>query len=387
MIAGSEAAARQKTTDANPGTTGTKSDDPLLNLVVLVHPRELEKATIRSLLADTMAASNFGSSPRESKTRDELAATLEVSRKRHPGDLSLAIAEALLALGSGETRRIGPALARLDELVQKTPLEVLEGGARANSRQRAVAARQIPLWLVARACWKQKNAAELNVLAGKLAARAQEAARRQAENPALLAMLREQGEFALARGDRAAAEAAWSQMLRLVVEPGDRPTKKTEPRPRKPAATAEPSRAASVARSRVRFASYQVEQPPPSRKGASGGTPAKGAGRGAPLRSNIPLLTLDRFEQAMQIARLAAEHDLPDLSVRAVREALRAGPPIVPAAPPSPRALARARAMDSGDGPADQVSPRVVANLIDVERIWRKHNLAQTRRIKCCATW
>ena len=52
----------------------------------------------------------------------------------------------------------------------------------------------------------------------------------------------------------------------------------------------------------------------------------------------------------MQIARLAAEHDLPDLSVRAVREALRAGPPIIPAAPTttSLRVAIRSRAM--GDG-------------------------------------
>ena len=41
-----------------------------------------------------------------------------------------------------------------------------------------------------------------------------------------MAMLREQGELALARGDRAGAEAAWSQMLKLVVEPTDRTVKK-----------------------------------------------------------------------------------------------------------------------------------------------------------------
>ncbi len=49
----------------------------------------------------------------------------------------------------------------------------------------------------------------------------------------------------------------------------------------------------------------------------------------------------------MQIARLAAEHDLPDLSVRAVREALRAGPPIIPAPNDdrSARVAVRSRAM------------------------------------------
>ena len=76
--------------------------------------------------------------------------------------------------------------------------------------------------------------------------------------------------------------------------------------------------------------SYQAQPPSPPRTTRPGQPRTKAAGpragRAASPRSNLPLLTLDRFEQAMQIARLAAEHDLPDLSVRAVREALRAGP-------------------------------------------------------------
>ena len=167
--------------------------------MVLVHPRELDKATIRSLVADTIASSGRASSPDELKARDQLAATFEASRKIHPSDLSLAIGEALLALGSGETKRIGPALSRLDQLVEKNSLEVLEAGVRANARQRAIAAEQIPLWLVARACWDQKNAADLKVVALKLATRAQEAARRQTENAALT------GHAPRARGNCAGA--------------------------------------------------------------------------------------------------------------------------------------------------------------------------------------
>ena len=95
-------------------------------------------------------------------------------------------------------------------------------------------------------------------------------------------------------------------------------------------------------------------------------------------RSNLPLLTLDRFEQAMQIARLAAEHDLPELSTRAVNEALRAGPPIVPARSTSASARVvsgRAR-WDVDEGPVDQVSPRVVANLVELEGVWQKHTMS-----------
>ena len=136
MIASSENTGPNKTADTKGGFSETKKGDPLLNLVVLVHPRELDKATIRSLVADTIASSGRASSPDELKARDQLAATFEASRKIHPSDLSLAIGEALLALGSGETKRIGPALSRLDQLVEKNSLEVLEAGVRANARQR-----------------------------------------------------------------------------------------------------------------------------------------------------------------------------------------------------------------------------------------------------------
>ena len=204
-----------------------KKPDQFLDLMVMVHPRELDKAAVRSLLADAVAApapkaTDAAATADSQKGREELTASLEAARKQNPDDLSLAIAEALLALAGDDSARIEPALDRLNELVDKSPLEPLADGVRANARQRAQAARQVPLWLVARACWKRKDAVKLPGFADKLAARARDAARRQTENAALLAMIREEGELALERGDRAAAEAAWSRMLELVVEPADR---------------------------------------------------------------------------------------------------------------------------------------------------------------------
>ena len=153
----------------------------------------------------------------------------------HPEDLSVGIAEALLALGTGDAKRFEPALDRLVALVDKTPLEALSEGARANSRQRAEAARQLPLWVVARACGKHGDSARSRVAADKLAARAIEAARRQSDNHALMAMLRERGDLALSRGDRSAAEAEWVRMLETVIEPrGRRPGRRSRPRRRRP---------------------------------------------------------------------------------------------------------------------------------------------------------
>ncbi len=80
----------------------------------------------------------------------------------------------------------------------------------------------------------------------------------------------------------------------------------------------------------------------PAQAKAAAAAGARGRRAGMP-RTNLPVLTLDRFEQAMQIARLAAVHDMPELSLRAVREALAAGPPVVPANPNEGRRLIRTR--------------------------------------------
>ena len=83
-------------------------------------------------------------------------------------------------LSDSDSRRIEPALERLNELVERSPLEPMAPGVRANARQRTEAARQLPLWLVARACEKQSSAA-VRELGERLGARALEAARRQSE--------------------------------------------------------------------------------------------------------------------------------------------------------------------------------------------------------------
>jgi tetratricopeptide (TPR) repeat protein len=438
--------------------------EQLLDLVVMVHPRELDKAQVRSLLADAVAApAKENESPIQGGSRsgprgiEQLATVIEAVRIKHPNDLSVAIANALFVLASGEPQRIEPALVRLVELIDQNPLEPLAEGARANARQRAEAARQVPLWLVARACWNQKVSPKPSGAADTLAARALEAARRQIDNATLMAMYREQGESALARGDRKAAEAAWGRMLEIVLEPPGRKTKK-------PAANAGPARVgqpqakpsppppstertsmaplstrerdavaaaslrplwgrvrAGVLKGRRQSSGYgsrshlvslrsaaQWRISPPSQGGE---IPLDGAVRrrilrvssqdqpGAPLapsktastkarraapgakaaavqRANLPIVTLERFEQAMQIARLAAEHDLADLSFRAVRESLQAGPPIIPVETnPSSRVIMRsARGLD--DGPVDQVAPRVIAAISELERLWQKHRVS-----------
>ena len=229
---------------------GEEQAGQVIDLTTLVHPRNLDQATVRSLFADSLAACDGGALA-------ALEQPLEALRRAHPDDLSVAISAALLALAANDPGRVQSALEQLAALVEKTPIERLADGVRANAREREEAARQIPLWLVARACRKQANAsAKTQAYADRFAARAVEAARRQEDRVWLLAMMREQGQLAFERNDRAGAAAVWSRMLDLVVTPpqvrarrpalnpgaraGTRPAAKSMPAREKTAAPAEP---------------------------------------------------------------------------------------------------------------------------------------------------
>ncbi len=196
---------------------------PLIDLIAIVHPRGLEKASVRSLVADSLGASD----PRQLAA---FAGMLDSMRRAHPGDLSVAMCAALAAMASKDNGRMQGALETLAGLVDKTPLDSLAAGVRANARERAQAAEQIPLWLVARAARRQTDPA-VRTFGDKFAARALEAARRQDDRVWLLAMMREQGELAFEVQDRAGAAAVWSRMLDLVVTPPESKARRPVARP------------------------------------------------------------------------------------------------------------------------------------------------------------
>ncbi len=223
-----------------------------IDLEMIVYPRELENASVRSLVAESLSACTAG----QLAVLDE---PLEKLRKAHLADLSVAITMALRALASNDKKQIERAFDQLADLVEKTPLEPLAEGVRANSRQRASAALQIPLWIVARACRRHEGPPRLTTIVEKLADRALEAARRQLDNLVYLVMIRERGEGALERGDRALAQAEWRRMLKLVIEPpagrirrpnpGSVPAPRSRPAPGGPAGAAPqpaPSRKSTV---------------------------------------------------------------------------------------------------------------------------------------------
>lgn len=326
--------------------------NPAVDMVLMVYPRDLDKAEVRSLFAESIQSA--AGAPDGLRAFDE---RLEAALKAAPDDVTTAAAAALSALAGGKAEAIRPALDRLHGSLAKSPLEPIAPGARANSRQRAEAMRRVPLWLVARACRKSP---EWSADGDKLAEIALEAARRQSDPLWALAMLRERGEEAARRGDREAAEAAWGRMLDSILAGEAR----KKPEPAKPNPAAPPAAAPAAT---IRRTSYSPQD---------AFAPAPGPGPGVPAPSRpaggVPLLTIERFEQAMQVAKLAAENGMFELSARAVRESMKGGPPAVVEPVGGQR---RARMVIRNGAPVeppDPVTPRVVARFLELDPAWKK---------------
>ena len=175
-------------------------------------------------------------------------------------------------------------------LVERTPLETLPAGrapeaARPTPGSGPTPAKRLGLWLVARECWTR---AGMKARGDLFAARALEAARRQADpdgpRPCSASGARSSSTWATA----SQAERRWSELLDLVL--------------------ARPEPKAS----------------------AEGGQPEA-----------VPATPRENFDQAIALARMAADRGLTPLSIRAVREAFRGGSPV--------GASARHRRLEPGD--------------------------------------
>src|SRR5207248_3021643 len=147
------------------------ANNSALDLILLVDSRDLTKASMTSMFANAIKSTEKAPEVR----KDAVAKAADLAAK-HPADFSVQIAAALVALADGKPEATAAAVERLAKLAEKTPLEALPANGRANSRQRAEAMDQVPLWLVARECVKD---AKLRPAGDKLAARALDAAKRQ----------------------------------------------------------------------------------------------------------------------------------------------------------------------------------------------------------------
>lgn len=300
------------------------ADKPALDLVLIVESRDLSRTTINSLFATAIKSTD--KAPEARKTAFQKLADLV---KQHPNDFSVQTAAVLAAFADGNQESSREAVERLVKLTDATPLETLPPNGKPNARQRAQAQLQIPVWLAARECLAKGR--ESSWPAGeKLAARAAAAARRQHDLYLAMAVLREWGQLEVERGDTAKAQACFAEMLELTLPKPTTP--KAAPAPKTPVVPGVPVPAVPAV------------PPMPKNSPAAAAINAIGAGvlvaqvaapplaisRAAPAPNTVGAPTEEQFQRAFELASLAVEKGLTDLSMQAMSKAVRSGPPIAP---------------------------------------------------------
>ena len=317
---------------AKPG----EPDASAIDLCLLLESRELDQAQLTSVLGKLVTGLATNPALVE-PTRKRLA---EVVAQRSE-DISVKILEALMSQSLKESDKSAIAASQLVNLVEKTPLEPQPEKGGFAVKQREAAMQQVGLWLVAREFLKHES---LRADGQKLAQRAFEASRRLADNGFSFAILREWGSIALKGGDKQEATRRWSEMMEIVIpKPGDKS--------KQPLADGEKGDTANV---------------------PATGNPTKPSTDGSP-KEKLAVVTLGQFEQLTQLAKLAAENGLEDLSFEAMGRALQSGPPIE-----AMLAIDINQNVSSGNNEENQTSPvaaKVHERLTMIEHVWRQKGI------------
>ncbi len=287
-----------------------------IDLVLLVTPREIDRARLTSFGAEVFKAAS-----KKAGLAEEMKKSLAILAEKTPGDLSVLTASALVASAGGDAKSFAEAAETLLKQAEGAPLEALSEGSRPNARQRTEAARRVGLWLVARECWAR---AETRSLGDRLGSIALEGAQRQADTVVSLALLREWGQAAHDRGDTAQAEQLWTRMLQQALV--NHPSPAASPEKAKPAA----NKPAAIA------------------------------------------TTLERFELAAQVGMASARRGMLGLSLRAVRESLRGGPPVVPIAINNNNNSGMVIRRGGDDPQVSQTARVVEERLANLDLIWQR---------------
>src|SRR5262249_52584480 len=92
-----------------------------------------------------------------------------------------------------------------------------------------------------------------------------------------------------------------------------------------------------------------------------------------PQAMQVPVITTEQFNQAADISRLAADHDMINLSLRAIKQALQGGPPVVVSQDNN-----RGRVGMVRGGPVDeqsQASVPVEDRVFSIEQVWKRKKI------------
>jgi tetratricopeptide (TPR) repeat protein len=340
------------------GDDPTKDRPSHLDLLLLLESRDLDKTTMSSALSSLVAG--IASNPEMvAKTKSALSDI----RAKSPGDFAVLILVAQLSATLKDTDNQSAVVKQLVELVDATPLEPRPQKGGFTTKQREVAKPQIALWLVGRDCLKHES---LRAAGVKLGERALEASRRQTDHGYALAILREWGQLAIQAGDKEAAEQRWTQMLEVVIP---------KPVEKKKEDGAKTGSIDDSLRNHLRRGLSRWEMMlAPALMGQATiiavplGAPAPPAAAGG-TKGNV--ITLAQFEQAAQIAKLAAENGLNDLSIKAMTMALQAGPPIEAMQAIDPN-QPFARPVNPNQNEESQLTMKIEERLTAVERLWRQ---------------
>jgi tetratricopeptide (TPR) repeat protein len=350
-----------------------KPGEPAVELTLVVQPPELNKAELTSMLCSLLATA-----AEQPPLKRQVDTSLAELARLHPDDLTVQVVAVIAAAAAKDEPALAATSERLEQVVERQPLEEVAAGGRPNARQRAAAAQQIGLWLAARECLKHEVLLQRGQ---KLATRALEAARRQAKPDQALAILRQWGQLELDRGQRQQAEARWNEMLELAL--ADPLAAKKPAKGERPMPAARPVRAAPAT---------ATEGTAPSSCGddSCGGEDASQVAEAAPAASGprrpsqapsrsstAAVVTMEQFIRTMAIARLAAENRMHELSLRAVRRAMAGGPPLQQAPDQAQSfgvASSRIRFSSSNqDAQQTQLDQQIYTALSEVDRLWKRH--------------
>lgn len=358
--------------------TGNGAESVPVDLILMLESRDLNTTTMNSAIVKLMA----DLVTRPGMIQKTKQALVEVRTKR-PDDIATLILAEQISGAAKDADAVAATVNHLVDIVDQTPLEPAPAKGGWTPKQREIAEQQAALWLVARDCLKVEA---LRPQGAKLAERALEASRRNPDPGYTLAILREWGQIALTSGDRETAERLWTEMLEIVLpKPIEKPKKVEERKttqqgsPRhfeQPDDTDSPPLLAGM-RPLSRWeqmiapaivGQFAVPIPFSFSPGPAPGS-VHGRGRGTAI-------TLAQFQQAAQIARLAAENGFTDLSVKAIGQSLHAGPPIesMQDQDVGPGGFPMiAQQQQSSEHSA--VTQAVVEQLIAIEHMWRSKGL------------
>ena len=315
-------------------TAGGDEGAAPIDLILLIDSRDLDRTQLTSVIGKLVAG--LAETPASiERTRAALSEALSKSSQ----DTSSKILGTLLALSVKDVAKSQALVSELVAFVDQTPLDPAPAKGGFTAKQRDVAMQQVGLWLVARECLKQEA---LRSSGQKLAERALEASRRLTDNGYSLAILREWGQIAHAAGDHEGAKGRWSEMLDMVSPKVAAKAKSND----------DDKAAGAVATAKEKPAKPAV---PATQKGA--------------------VVTLAQFEQLTQLANLAAENGIKDLSSEAMARALQSGPPIeAMLAIDINQNISSQNAQDNEPSP---VAMKVQERLTAIESVWRQKGFSE----------